>query len=135
MKKPVLVAMCLMLTPVLAQAAQDSGYDRSTTMERANPDNTNPDNTNINKRDRNDQTLTPLDQSNNEADTKITQAIRKSIVKNDFSMDAKNIKIITQNGEVTLRGPVNNKGEAEKIAALAKSVPGIKTLNNQLEVK
>ncbi len=130
MKKPILVAMCLMFTPVLAQAAQDSEYDRSTTMERANPDNTN-----INKRDRNEETLTPLDQSNTEADTKITQAIRKSIVKNDFSMDAKNIKIITQNGEVTLRGPVNNKGEAEKIAALAKSVPGIKTLNNQLEVK
>ena len=130
MKKPVLVAMCLMLVPVLAQAAQESGYDRSTIMERSNPDNTN-----INKRDRNEGTLTPLDQSNTDADTRITQAIRKSIVKNDFSMDAKNIKIITQNGEVTLRGPVNDRVEAEKIAALAKAVPGIKALNNQLEVK
>ena len=130
MKKPVLVAICLMLVPVLAQAAQESGYDRSTTMERSNPDNTN-----INKRDRNEGTLTPLDQSNTDADTRITQAIRKSIVKNDFSMDAKNIKIITQNGEVTLRGPVNDRVEAEKIAALAKAVPGIKALNNQLEVK
>ena len=122
--------MCLMLTPLLAQAAEGSRTDTYTTMERANPDNTN-----INKRDRNEETLTPLDQSNTESDTKITQAIRKSIVKNDFSMDAKNIKIITQNGEVTLRGPVNDKGEREKIAALAKSVPGTKAVNNQLEVK
>lgn len=130
MKKFTVATMCLMLTPLLAQAAEGSRTDTYTTMERANPDNTN-----INKRDRNEETLTPLDQSNTESDTKITQAIRKSIVKNDFSMDAKNIKIITQNGEVTLRGPVNDKGEREKIAALAKSVPGTKAVNNQLEVK
>lgn len=130
MKKFTVATMCLMFTPLLAQAAEGSRTDTYTTMERANPDNTN-----INKRDRNEETLTPLDQSNTESDTKITQAIRKSIVKNDFSMDAKNIKIITQNGEVTLRGPVNDKGEREKIAALAKSVPGTKAVNNQLEVK
>ena len=130
MKKFTVATMCLMLTPLLAQAAEGSRTDTYTTMERANPDNTN-----INKRDRNEETLTPLDQSNTESDTKITQAIRKSIVKNDFSIDAKNIKIITQNGEVTLRGPVNDKGEREKIAALAKSVPGTKAVNNQLEVK
>ena len=130
MKKFTVATMCLMLTPLLAQAAEGSRTDTYTTMERANPDNTN-----INKRDRNEETLTPLDQSNTESDTKITQAIRKSIVKNDFSMDAKNIKIITQNGEVTLRGPVNDKGEREKIAALAKSVPGTKAVHNQLEVK
>ncbi len=130
MKKSTVATMCLMLTPLLAQAAEGPKTDTYTTMERANPDNTN-----INKRDRNEETLTPLDQSNTESDTKITQAIRKSIVKNDFSMDAKNIKIITQNGEVTLRGPVNDKGERDKIATLAKSVPGTKAVNNQLEVK
>ena len=147
MKKPILAAMFLMLTPVISQAAQDSGYDTSP-MERSSPGATNPnmdtnpnrersnsDNTEINKRDRNTQSLTPLDQSNTQADTKIIQSLRQSLMKNDFSTDAKNIKIISQNGEVTLRGSVNNRAEVEKIAALAKAVPGIKTLNNQLEVK
>lgn len=130
MKKPVLAVMCLMLAPVLAPAAEESMSDTSTTMERSSPDNTN-----VNKRDRDEQTLTPLDQSNTKADRNITQAIRQSIMKRDFSTDAKNIKIITQNGEVTLRGPVNSSAEVDKIAELAKAVPGIKTLNNRLEVK
>lgn len=131
MKKPVLAtAMCLMLAPFIVQAAEQSESDTSTAMERANPDNTN-----INKRDRNEQTLTPLDQSNTKADMNITQAIRKSIMKHELSTNAKNIKVITRNGDVTLRGPVNTSAEKEKIAELAKAVPGIKTVDNQLEVK
>lgn len=129
MKKPMLVAMCLVVSPMIVQAAQESGSG-TYIMDRSNADNTE-----INIRDRNDQTLTPLDQSNTKTDISITQAIRQSIMKQDFSSDAKNIKIITQNGEVTLRGPVNNSAEAEKITALAKAVPGIKSLHNQLEVK
>lgn len=140
MKKSALIATLLILAPLIAQATEESVSDTPAAMERSNPDNLNPDNskpdnTNINKRDRDNQTLTPLDQSNTQADIKITQAIRRSIMKQDFSTDAKNIKIITQNGEVTLRGAVNNNAEAMKIAALAKAVPGIKALNNQLEVK
>lgn len=87
MKKPVLAAMCLMLAPFIVQAAEQSESDTSTAMERANPDNTN-----INKRDRNEQTLTPLDQSNTKADINITQAIRKSIMKHELSTNAKKYK-------------------------------------------
>lgn len=140
MNKYALFSMILILAPFIVYGAEESLSDTPAAMERSNPDNLNPenskpDNTNINKRDRDNQTLTPLDQSNTNADVKITQAIRKSIMQQDFSTDAKNIKIITQNGEVTLRGSVNNNAEAMKIAALAKAVPGIKALNNQLEVK
>ncbi len=130
MEKPIFTGLCLMLASFMVQAAEPSGSETAPAMERSTPDNTH-----INKRDRNEQTLTPLDQSNTKADLRITQLIRKSIMKHHLSMDAKNIKIITRNGDVTLRGPVNNTGEREKIAALAKAVPGIKTLNNQLEVK
>ncbi|ARU32871.1 hypothetical protein CAP31_06240 [Sulfuriferula sp. AH1] len=94
-----------------------------------------PGNTQINKRDENDQTLTPMDQSNTVEDTHITQAIRKEIMQRPLSMDAKNVKIITLNGDVTLRGPVKNKAEKEKIGADAKAVPGVKNLNNELEVQ
>jgi len=56
-------------------------------------------------------------------------------MKQKLSTDAKNIKVITQNGAVTLRGPVSSRAELETIAKLAKAVPGVKTLTNKLEVK
>jgi osmotically-inducible protein OsmY len=130
MNKPILAAVCLMFATFAAQAEDKSAIDTSTATERSAPDNTN-----VNKRDVNEQTLTPLDQSNSESDINITQSIRKSIMRENFSMDAKNIKIITQNGDVTLRGPVDSSAESVRIAKLAKAVPGLKTLNNQLEVK
>lgn len=132
MKKSICAATCLILASFIAQAADQSasGTSATTTM-----DSSTPDNTNINKRDRNEQTLTPLDQSNAQSDIKITQAIRRSIMSQQLSTNAKNIKIVTQNGEVTLRGPVDNSAEIEKINALAKAVPGIKAVDNQLEVK
>ena len=95
----------------------------------------NADNTNINERDRNKQALTPMDQSNTKADIKVTQAIRKSLMEKEMSTNAKNIKIITRNGHVTLRGPVASAAEKMEIAKLAKAVPGIKKVSNQLEVK
>ena len=130
MNKPILAAVCLMSAVFIAQAEDQSATDTSIATERSAPDNTN-----VNKRDVNEQTLTPLDQSNSEADINITQSIRKSIMSENFSMNAKNIKIITQNGDVTLRGPVDSSAESVRIAELAKAVPGLKTLNNQLEVK
>jgi osmotically-inducible protein OsmY len=45
------------------------------------------------------------------------------------------VKIITANGTVTLRGPVNNDGEKTKIAELAQSAAGSAKIDNQLEVK
>ena len=52
-----------------------------------------------------------------------------------LSMTAKNVKIITQNGVVTLRGPVKNAAEKAKIAQLAESAAGQAKIENQLEVK
>ena len=119
MKKQLFLTACLMLAPFLAQAA----------------DHAVADNTGNNQRDRAEQTLTPLDQSNTKSDLDITQAIRKAVMQKGFSMDAKNIKIITRNGAVTLRGPVKSSAELDKIAALADAVPGVNSLDNQLQVK
>ena len=95
-----------------------------------------PDNTETNERDRSGQTLTSGDQSNSPADLKTTQAIRRAVMKDDgLSMTAKNIKIITANGQVTLRGPVNTAEEKAKIDQLAKSAAGGTKIENQLEVK
>ena len=115
-----------------------SNNDPSTTElsnRKSNSENTNADNTDINERDRNKQALTPMDQSNSKADIKVTQAIRRSLMEKEMSTNAKNIKIITRNGHVTLRGPVASAEEKMEIAKLAKAVPGIKKVSNQLEVK
>jgi hyperosmotically inducible protein len=94
------------------------------------------DNTDKNERDRSGETLTSGDQSNSPEDIKITAAIRRAIVgEKSLSMTAKNVKIITAEGMVTLRGPVNNAQEKAMIAKLAKSAAGTAKIDNQLEVK
>ena len=97
----------------------------------------NADNSGRNVRDREDVTLTPGDQGNSPADREITQRIRKTIVSGpaDYSTTAKNIKIITVNGKVTLRGPVKTDAEKAGIVTLAKSVAGEGNIDDQLEVK
>jgi hyperosmotically inducible periplasmic protein len=94
------------------------------------------DNTAINERDRSGETKTSGDQSNSSADLKTTQAIRQALMKDDeLSMTAKNIKVITANGHVTLRGPVKTAQEKVKIDQLAKSAAGGAQIDNQLDVK
>ncbi|MES2597733.1 MAG: BON domain-containing protein [Verrucomicrobiota bacterium] len=95
-----------------------------------------PDNTERNERDRAGQNLTPVDQSNRPEDLKLVAEIRKAVVADDsLSMTAKNVKIITTPGKVTLRGPVKNADEKTKIAAHAKAKAGTSEVVDQLEVK
>jgi osmotically-inducible protein OsmY len=94
------------------------------------------DNTGKNQRDRSGETKTSGDQSNSPEDLKITQTIRQAVVKDgSLTMTAKNVKIITAGGMVTLRGPVNNAEEKSKIEKLAKATAGDTKVDNQLEVK
>lgn len=94
------------------------------------------DNTKKNVRDKEGDTLTPLDQGGSEADRTITQKIRKAVVAHDdLSMNAKNVKIITVDGAVTLRGPVKSTAEKSAIAKIAKDVAGTKNVDDQLEVE
>lgn len=136
MKKRIFFTACLILTPCLAIAA--TGPTGTSTSEvqdgKSTAHDTDAANTGINKRDRDDKTLTPMDQMNNESDLKLTQDIRQALMNDEFSMDAKNIKVITRDGEVTLRGPVDTAAELEKISVLVKAMPGLKSLDNQLQV-
>jgi hyperosmotically inducible protein len=92
------------------------------------------DNTKKNERDTGN-TLTPGDQAENEVDRTITQQIRKAVVDKDgLSMNAKNVKIITANGVVTLRGPVKSADEKADIAAIAQRTSGVARVDNQIEV-
>jgi hyperosmotically inducible protein len=121
MKRTLLVLGCLSAVSLAAMAADDK---------------TKPDNTAINERDRSRETQTSGDQSNSSADLKITQAIRQALMKDsELSTTAKNIKIITDNSQVTLRGPVKNAQEKAKIDQLARSTAGGAKIDDQLDVK
>jgi osmotically-inducible protein OsmY len=93
------------------------------------------DNTKTNERDRNTAALTPGDQGENDIDRTITQKIRQGVMKDDaLSMTAKNIKIITANSVVTLRGPVKSDKEQSDILSIARGTDGVKRVDNQLEI-
>jgi len=103
---------------------------------RSSPPATDADNTARNERDRNAATQTAGDQSENEADRQISATIRQTIVKDDsLSTNAHNVKVITSNGLVTLRGPVKSQAEKAAIEAIAQRVAGVTRVDNQLEVE
>lgn len=94
------------------------------------------DNSGRNARDRSGETKTSGDQSNSKADINTTAAIRRSVMHDSsLSMTAKNVKIITANGVVTLRGPVKSAAEKASIAKDAKAAAGKAKIENQIEVK
>jgi len=94
------------------------------------------DNTKKNERDKAGDTATPIDQSNTPEDLQLVKTIRQAVVKEkSLTAVAKNVKIITSAGQVTLRGPVNSEEEKTKIESLAKTAAGEGTVTNQLEVK
>ena len=96
---------------------------------------TKADNTATNERDRSGKTQTSGDQSNSSADLKITQAIRQALMRDgELFTTAKNIKVITENGQVTLRGPVKNIQEKARVNQLAKSAADGAHIVDQLDV-
>lgn len=91
-----------------------------------------PDNTGNNKQ----QGITADQQSNAASDRAITQKIRKSLIADkSLSTDAHNVKIITQNGTVTLKGPVKSEDEKQKVASMAAEVVDASKIDNELTVK
>ncbi len=77
-----------------------------------------------------------MDQGNNERDLEITREIRRQVMDQpNFSVNAQNVKIITQEGNVTLRGPVETVDEKATIERLARSQAGVNKFVSELEVK
>lgn len=94
-----------------------------------------PDNTKTNQGDANKGATTADQQKMNAADRNITKEIRSSIVKDkSLSTYAHNIKIITQDGKVTLKGPVRSEDEKAAIESKAVAIAGVNNVTNQLEV-
>lgn len=94
------------------------------------------DNTEMNTRDKSGMTQTPQKQTNRKQDRKMLAAVRRAIFADKtLSMSAHNVKIVTQDGVVTLRGPVKNEIEKSKIEVIVKQVTGVTNVVNQLDIK
>lgn len=82
-----------------------------------------------------DSGVTAQDQGTSEYDIRTTRTIRKQVVaQDDFSSNAKNVKIITINGTVVLKGPVKTMAEKNKIASIAANVAGETKVVNEITV-
>jgi len=101
---------------------------------------TRRDNTKVNQRDQSSNAKTPLDQGNSNSDITITADIRQKIINhkgdNDagMSINARNVKIISEGKHVTLRGPVANAEEKTLIEKFAKEIAGPDNVTSQLEL-
>jgi hyperosmotically inducible periplasmic protein len=121
-----LVGTAVVLMGVLLSPASAFTQDQSTPT-------TAPDNSAANKEHQN----TADQQSEKASDRQITQKIRQSLMADkSLSTNAHNCKIITKNGQVTLKGTVNSENEKQTIATKAADVVGgPDKVNNQLTVK
>jgi len=95
-----------------------------------------PDNTKVNQRDRNKSEPTADQQKENKSDRELARKVRRALVQDkSLSSYAHNVKVIAQNGMVTLKGPVHSDQEKQAIEAKAAEVAGPGKVINQLEVK
>ena len=120
--------------PVTTTSSNGASYSPSTTPNPAVAADKPADNTGKNARD-DGSTATPLDQGSSAGDIAITKGIRTAVMADkSLSVNAQNVKIITKDGVVTLRGPVANEAERTTIVNLAQKVEAVKVVHNQLEV-
>ncbi len=96
-----------------------------------------PDNTKVNKRDRDKSAVTADQSKNNKTDLQMAKEIRRAIVADkSLSTYAHNVKIISLNGMVTLKGPVKSDDEKKAVVAKAVTVAGsADKITDQLSVK
>ena len=99
--------------------------------------NPQPDNTKVNKRDKNSGEATADKQKMNASDRELTAKIRKSVMADKaLSTYAHNVKIISQDGMVTLKGPVRSDEEVKSIVSKTVQIVGsADKVTNQMAVK
>ena len=119
--KPLVRAMCItgaltaLAIPAIAQTAAD--------------------NTKVNTRDRNKGEVTADQQKENAGDRAITSKIRKSLVSDKtLSTYAHNVKVIAQDGQVTLKGPVRSEDEKRAVESKAAAIVGAAHVTNEISI-
>lgn len=115
-------------TPVKAQTQPAAG-DTATTTTPA------PDNSAANAKANSETGITAQQAGNSETDVKLTAKIRQALVKDKkLSTYAHNVKIITENGQVVLKGPVKSQSEKTEVETKAGRIAGVDRVRSELEV-
>lgn len=145
--KPLALSILLLGFPVLAGQPEKTGASKNdgkteAVTQAAAPEadydsgGKRPDNSAINKRDNGPGEPTADQQKNNQSDLDLTAKIRRSIVSDkSLSTNAHNVKIIAQNGMVTLKGPVQSEAEKHSIEQRASSIAGQSKVKNEIDVQ
>jgi hyperosmotically inducible periplasmic protein len=121
-----LIVMVFMVAGALTRGQAQSTETQSTS----------PDNTKMNAQDRDKVAPTADQQKDNRSDREITQQIRQSLVKDkSLSTYGHNVKVVTQNGQVTLKGPVRSDDEKKAIEAKATEIAGENKVTSELNIK
>lgn len=121
--------MCLFVALLLGTWTVARGQDSSAQQPA-------PDNTKTNQRDKNKAEPTADQQKENQSDREMTRQIRRSIMQDKaLCTYAHNVKIISQGGMVTLKGPVRSDEEKAAVEAKAADIAGKDKVTSQLEVK
>lgn len=123
----VLILMAFVVTTGFMTRSQAQSTDQQAT---------SPDNTKMNAQDRDKASPTADQQKDNRSDREITQQIRQSLM-NDKSLSTygHNVKVVTQNGQVTLKGPVRSDDEKKAIESKATEVAGENKVTSELNIK
>jgi hyperosmotically inducible periplasmic protein len=107
----------------------------SATFALAQDTTTNPDNTRATQADRPKAEVTADQQKNNKLDRETTRKIRRALVSDkSLSISAHNVKVISQNGTVTLKGPVRSEDEKKTVEAKAAEIAGASNVKDELTV-
>jgi len=132
MKTKTLALSILLLGPVALAGESESKGGKS----KVDGGTHAADNTAVNQRDNQPTELTADQQKNNRTDLDLTANIRRSIMSDKtLSTNAHNVKIIAQNGVVTLKGPVESESEKQTLQQKASSIAGQSNVKNEIDVK
>jgi hyperosmotically inducible protein len=123
---------CIVLTTAtMLPISVSVGFAQGT----ATPSEAAPDNSATNARANGETGLTAQQASNAEADVKLTAKIRQALVKDKkLSTYAHNVKIIVENGQVVLKGPVKSEAEKQEVESKAGRIAGADRVRSELEV-
>jgi len=118
---------CLAVSPsLMGQPQQDRHADTQATQ---------PDNTKVNQRDRDRGQPTADQQKENASDRDMAKNVRRAIMKDKtLSTYAHNVKVIAENGSVTLKGPVRSEEERKAIRDKAAEIAGHENIKDELQV-
>jgi osmotically-inducible protein OsmY len=130
---------CIVLTTVallpISLSAANAADTANPAQNKPTATTTAPDNSAANTKANSETGITAQEASNAEGDVKLTAKIRQALVKDKkLSTYAHNVKIITENGQVVLKGPVKSEAEKQEVESKAGRIAGVDRVRSELEV-